>query len=64
MFFQAIVAALVCLAATCVGFTEAYLLVFRHTFYTGRNGFGEEEEDSTWISKRRDLFYYIHIAVQ
>jgi len=64
MYFQATVAALVCLTAACVGFTESFL--FNTPFQTHAKyiGFEADEEVESWFGKRRDLFYlYKHSGV-
>jgi len=54
MCFQAIVAALVCLTAACVGLTEGYLLILGPQLNAKGSGFETEEDVMSWIGKGSD----------
>jgi len=57
MFFQAIVAALVCLTSNCVILTECYLRTLRLQLNAKGSDFEADEELVSWIGKGRDVFY-------
>ena len=63
MFFQAKVAALVCLTADCVGLTEGYVIPGPPIKAKG-SGFEADQVPHLLFGKGRDLFTYIHITVQ
>jgi hypothetical protein len=62
MYFQVTVAALVCLTATCVSFTAAYLPMPILQLRAKSIGFKADEEIVSWIGTGRDLFY-LHTQV-
>jgi len=57
MYFQATVAALVCLTAACVGLTQYYFLTLLLQIYIESRNFEADIEAASWIGKRRDVFY-------
>ena len=57
MCFQAIVASLVYLTATCDGLTSGYSNFLRLQLRADSSGFELDEEAESWIGKSRDLFY-------
>lgn len=59
MCFQAIVAALVYLTATCDGLTSGYSAILPHKLRANSSGFEVGEEVKSWIGKGRDLFYLL-----
>jgi hypothetical protein len=55
--FQAIVAALVYLTATCNGLSSGYSAILFSQLRANSSGFETDEEVESWIGKGRDLFY-------
>jgi hypothetical protein len=62
MCFQAIVAALVYVTATCDGLTNGYSAILLPQLRANSSGFEADEEVESWIGKGRDLFY-LHTLV-
>jgi hypothetical protein len=57
MYFQVIVAALVCLTATCGSLTAGYLPIPLLRLRATRSGSETSEKLMSYIGKGRDLFY-------